>query len=467
MSDAFIEQAFAAHVVPLLVDYIRIPNRSPLFDPDWAASGHMQRAVELLAGFAHAQALPGAHVEVVTLPGRTPTLLVDVPGTAPGNVLLYGHYDKQPEFTGWRPGLGPWQPVLQDGRLYGRGGADDGYALPASLTAIAALARAGEPFPRCLVLVEGSEESGSPDLPAYLDALAPRIGTPDLVVCLDAEAGSYDRLWVTTSLRGLVGGVLRVDVLREGVHSGMASGIVPSSFRIARLLLDRIEDAHSGRVAADFQVPLPDGVAEQAREVAATLGAGVHDRFPWHGGTRPVHDDAVASVLAATWQPALSVTGAGGLPDTAAAGNTLRPWTALKLSLRLPPTADAATAAHRLADLLTRDPPGGAGVTFRVDGAESGWRSPATPAWLGDAIAAASRRHFGAEPRYMGTGGTIPFMKMLGSRFADVAFFVTGVLGPHSNAHGPNEFLDIGCATRLTACVADVLAAAARAWRAR
>lgn len=462
MANHFIHDAFAERIVPLLADYIRIPNKSPMFDPQWAAHGHMQRAAELLANWARAQQIEGATVDVVSLSGRTPTICVDVPGTAPGNVLLYGHYDKQPEFNGWRPGLGPWQPVLENGRLYGRGGADDGYALPASLTAIAALVAHQAPRPRCFLLIEGSEESGSPDLPAYLDALSTRIGTPELVICLDAEAGSYDRLWVTTSLRGVATGVLRVDVLTEGVHSGMASGIVPSSFRIVRQLLDRIEDAGSGRMAPPLHCVLPPGVEDQARDVAATLGGTVHARFPWAGGTQPMTDDTVESLLASTWRPTLSITGADGLPETGAAGNTLLPWTAVKLSVRLPPVIDAAEAARYLATELARDPPHGATVTFTLGSAESGWYSPVTPAWLSAAADAASRRHFGAAARYMGTGGTIPFMKMLGDRFPDVAFLVTGVLGPNANAHGPNEFLDIACAERITSCVADVLAAFAK-----
>ncbi len=454
----FVTQAYDERVVPLLGDYIGIPNKSPTFDPDWHANGHMYRAASLLLLWAKGQPLRGRQFELFTLPGRTPVVLCEVRGTAPGNVLMYGHYDKQPEFTGWREGLGPWTPVLKDGRLYGRGGADDGYSLPAALVAIEALQQQGIPHPRCLILIEGSEESGSPDLPLYMEALAERIGTPDLVVALDAECGSYDRWWITTSLRGLAIGTLKVEVLSEGVHSGAASGIVPSSFRILRSLLQRIEDGATGDILPSLHVDIPADVHSQACEVAATLGDEVLTRYPMLPGLQPVTADRTELVLNNTWRPALSVTGADGLPAPAAAGNTLHPYTTLKLSMRLPPTLDAHSAGVAIGDALQADPPYGARVEYRLGSAESGWYSPHTPEWLAGAIDDASATHFGSTPRYMGTGGTIPFMKMLGDRFPEVAFLVTGVLGPHSNAHGPNEFLDIECATRVTCCVAEVLA---------
>lgn len=462
----FVDQSFDERIVPLLCDYISIPNKSPSFDPDWHAHGHMYRAVSLLALWAKGQPIRNRLIEVFTLPGRTPTLICEIEGTAPGNVLLYGHYDKQPEFMGWRDDLGPWKPVLKDDRLYGRGGADDGYSLPSALIAVEALQAQGIPHPRCFVLIEGCEESGSPDLPHYMEALASRIGIPDLVVALDAECGSYDRWWITTSLRGLAIGALQVEVLSEGVHSGAASGIVPSSFRIMRQLLERIENADTGAMLSALSVAIPDAVHAQAKDVAATLGSTTFTRFPMTPGMRPVGDDLAELVLNNTWRPALSVTGAAGLPTPAAAGNTLHPSTTLKLSMRLPPLLDAHAAASALTTELTRDPPYGATVRFELLSAETGWWSPNTPDWLRAVIDSASNEHFGNSPRYMGTGGTIPFMKMLGDRFPDVAFLVTGVLGPNSNAHGPNEFLDLPCAKKVTACVAQVLAAlpASRGW---
>ena len=456
----FVAGLWDARIVPALEEYIRIPNVSPAFAPDWEARGHMQTAARLVAEYAEESGVEGLRHRVATLPGRTPVWVGEVPGTAPGNVLLYGHYDKQPPFEGWREGLSPWEPVLQDGRLYGRGGADDGYAAFASLAAIAALQKQGLPHPRCFLLIEGSEESGSIDLPAYMETLADDIGTPDLVVCLDAECGNYDQLWLTTSLRGMVAGTLRVGVLTEGVHSGAAGGIVPSSFRLLRQLLERVEDAESGTLAA-LRVAVPDGVRAQAAQVAETLGALNIERFPWAGATRPGAADPAELVLANTWGPSLEVVGLDGVPSVADAGNTLRPHTTAKLVFRLPPLLDAETAGRRVKALFERDPPHGGEVEFALETPHNGWHAPPLAAWLETALAEASEQHFHAPLRSMGTGGTIPFMQMLGERFPQVQFAVTGVLGPESNAHGPNEFLHIETGKRVTACVAHALHALA------
>ena len=456
----FVAGLWDARIVPTLEEYIRIPNVSPAFAPDWEARGHMQAAARLVADYADKCSVAGLRHRVATLPGRTPVWVGEVPGTGPGNVLLYGHYDKQPPFEGWREGLAPWEPVLQDGRLYGRGGADDGYAAFASLAAIAALQEQGLPHPRCFLLIEGSEESGSIDLPTYMETLADDIGIPDLVVCLDAECGNYEQLWLTTSLRGMVAGTLRVGVLTEGVHSGAAGGIVPSSFRLLRHLLERVEDAESGTLAA-LRVAIPDGVRAQAAQVAETLGALNIERFPWAGATRPGADDPAELVLANTWGPSLEVVGLDGVPSVADAGNTLRPQTTAKLVFRLPPLLDAETAGRRLKALFERDPPHSAEVEFALETPHGGWHAPPLAPWLETALAEASEQHFHAPLRSMGTGGTIPFMQMLGDRFPQVQFAVTGVLGPESNAHGPNEFLHIETGKRVTACVAHALHALA------
>lgn len=446
-------------IVPTLCEYIRIPNKSIHFDPQWAEHGHMDRAAELLKSWCEAHALPGMKIEIVRLPGRTPLLFIEVPGQTQDCVLLYGHMDKQPEFTGWEEGLSAWTPVLRNGRLYGRGGADDGYAVFGSLLALRALADQNIPHARCVILIEGSEESGSPDLPAYIDALADRIGEPSLVVCLDAECGNYDQFWITSSLRGNLLGTLRVDVLTEGVHSGMASGIVPSSFRITRALLDRIEDAKTGRLLLDaLHTTVPDERIEQAHAAARALGSSIHEKFPFVPGMRATSEDPAQLLIDSTWAPTLSITGVDGIPPLANAGNVLRPFTALKLSFRLPPGVDADRAAEAVKTTLERDPPYGAKVSFEVTSAMGGWNAPSTEPWLEDAIQNASRHFFGRDAMYMGVGGTIPFMGMLSDKFPRTQFLVTGVLGPHSNAHGPNEFLDIETGKKVTACVAEVIA---------
>ena len=452
---SFVESVWDEDIVPTLEDYIRIPNKSPAFDADWERRGHMVEAVEHLRRWVESFPIERAEIDVVTLPGRTPTLVVDIEGDAPGNILWYGHYDKQPEFTGWDEGLSPWTPVIRNGRLYGRGGADDGYAVFASLTAIAAAQRQGLPHARSIVLIEGCEESGSFDLPFYMEALADKIGTPDLVICLDAECGDYDRLWVTTSLRGMLSGTLTVSVLTEGVHSGAAGGIVPSSFRALRQVMERVENAATGAIP-ELEVEIPKDVRRQAEQVAQTLGSGVVERFPWATDSRP--RAPLADVVAAnTWGPSLGVVGLGGAPGISDAGNTLRPSTSAKLVFRLPPSLDAESAAPRIKALLERDPPAGAAVRFELDPAHTGWHAPPTAEWLKKSADDASRAFFGQPALTMGTGGTIPFMKMLGDRYPEVQFVVTGLLGPGSNAHGPNEFLDIATGKRVTACMAKIL----------
>ena len=465
-----VEALWDDEIVAQLTEYIRIPNQSPLFDPQWAEHGYMDAAVKLMETWARGKlpALPGASLEVVRLPGRTPLIYIDVPAANGGRdddcVILYGHLDKQPEMTGWADGLGPWTPVRKGDKLFGRGGADDGYAIFGSLAALLSLQEQKVPRSRCVVMIEACEESGSYDLPFYVDHLAARIGKPSLVICLDSGCGNYDQLWLTTSLRGLAGGNLRVQVLNEGVHSGDASGVVASSFRILRQILSRLEDEATGRIKPEaFYVAIPKQRVEQAQQVAKTLGTAVFDKFPFIEGMRPVTDDLGELVLNRTWRPQLAVTGVDGLPPLASAGNVLRPQTAVKVSLRLPPTLDGAKAATALKRLLESDPPYGAKVTLETEKAASGWNAPALSPWLEQAVADASQAYFKAPPAYMGEGGTIPFMGMLGAKFPQAQFLITGVLGPHSNAHGPNEFLHLPTGKRVSMVVADVLARHAQA----
>jgi acetylornithine deacetylase/succinyl-diaminopimelate desuccinylase-like protein len=451
--------AWRGSIIERLTAYVRIPNESPVFDPAWEAKGHMDAAATLMADWCRSQPVPGMRVEVRRLPGRTPLLLVDVPGELPGSVLLYGHLDKQPQFTGWLPGLGPWEPVLREGKLYGRGAADDGYAVFSSLTAIAALKAQRVALPRCVLLIEASEESGSIDLPAHLAALGEAIGDPSLVVCLDAECGNYEQVWCTTSLRGNLVGLLHVRVLEEGVHSGMATGIAPTPFRILEQLLARLESPiNGGLLLEELSVVIPPDRREQIQAAARVLGESVAGKLPWAAGVRAVANDPVELLLNSTWKGTLAVTGADGMPPTVSAGNVLLPALTLKLSLRLPPTCDPARAAHAVQQALERQPPYGAQVRFESAGATAGWNAPAFAPWLEESITRASRLIYGREAIHLGCGGTIPFMGMLGERFPRTQFFITGVLGPHANAHGPNEFLHLDYAEKLTACVSLVLA---------
>jgi acetylornithine deacetylase/succinyl-diaminopimelate desuccinylase-like protein len=456
---AFVQRTWDESIVPTLTDYVRIPAKSPMFDPGWREHGHIDRAVALLEGWCRARPIEGLRVDVVRLEDRTPVILVDVPGHRDDTVLLYGHLDKQPEMVGWAEGFGPWTPVRRGDYLYGRGVGDDGYAVFAALTAIQALQAARASHPRCVVLIEACEESGSFDLPFYIDALADRLRTPSLVVCLDSGCGNYEQLWSTTSLRGIVNGVLTVEVLAEGVHSGAASGIVPSSFRILRQLLSRLEEERTGAILPrDFHAEIPSPRLAEIRAVAAALGHEIWNRFPFVPGMRPVHDDLVELLLNNTWRPALAVTGAAGLPTPGDGGNVLRPQTSAKLSLRLPPTVDAARAARRLKEILEADPPYGARVTFDAEAPGNGWNAPPTSPRLLDSVNRASSTHFGKPAMFHGLGGSIPFMSMLGERFPQAQFLITGAMGPGSNAHGPNEFLHLPTGVKVTACVAEVLA---------
>jgi acetylornithine deacetylase/succinyl-diaminopimelate desuccinylase-like protein len=462
----WVENLFRSSIVPTLVDYIKIPNKSMMFDPDWRAHGYMDQATEMFAAWARTQLPAGAALEVVRLGERTPVIFIDIPGTggrAGDTVMLYGHLDKQPEMTGWRDGLGPWTPVLDGDKLYGRGSADDGYAMFASLTAINALRRDGIPHARCVVLIEACEESGSVDLPAYIEHLAPRIGQLSLVICLDSGCANYDQLWSTTSLRGLVLGTLDVSLIGEGVHSGDGTGVIAASERVVRQLLDRLEDSHTGQIKlAELATEIPRPRILQAERTAQIIGDETWNKFPLHTAVEPVTRDNVELILNRTWRPGLAITGAEGWPTIGNAGNVLRPFTRLKLSIRIPPRVDPDRAAQAVKQLLETDPPYGARVSFEISGANAGWDAPEMAPWLDKALDAASLRHFGKPAMYMGEGGTIPFMYMLGRQFPKAQFCITGVLGPGSNAHGPNEFLHLPTARRLTLCVADVLAEHAR-----
>ncbi|MCH7343495.1 M20 family metallopeptidase [Pelomonas sp. CA6] len=470
---AFAGKVWDEEIVPKLTDYIAIPAKSPMFDADWASHGYIDRVVRDAADWVESKKMPGLTLEVIRLEGRTPVIFFELPATKADSgdtVLLYGHLDKQPEFNGWRADLGPWTPKYEDGKLYGRGGADDGYAIYASLTALMALDRQGLPRPRCVGLIETCEESGSYDLPAYIEALKPRLGNVSLVVCLDSGAGDYDRLWLTTSLRGMVSGVLKVEVLTEGIHSGDGSGVVPSSFRILRQVLDRLEDAKTGRLLPEsFHCEIPGARLEQAQATAAILKEEVYKRLPWAcgadgGPVLPVTTDPVEVLLNRTWRPTLSVTGVDGFPELKNAGNVLRPYTAFKLSLRLPPLVDGNEAALRLKALLEDNAPYNAKVSFVPDGragafGATGWNTPDLAPWLSRVLDEASQAHFGAPVGYIGQGGTIPLMSMLQKGFPAAQMMVCGVLGPKSNAHGPNEFLHVPYGKRLTAAVAQVIAA--------
>lgn len=459
----YIEPAWEKDVMPALSAYMEIPCVSPSFDAGWAQSGHIDNAAELLADWARAQLadIEGATVEVLRIGDRTPTIYLDMPGNGHGTALIYGHFDKQPPMSGWLPGRSAWTPTLEGDRLYGRRGADDGYALFSAILAVRAARAAGVAMPRCVVLIEGCEESGSYDLPAYVDRIAPGLGEPDLIVALDANCGNYDQLWTTTSVRGQVAGTLTVRVLTAGVHSGDASGAIPSSFRIVRQLLSRLEDPDTGEIIPSaFHAPIPDERRAQAAIAADLIGPALFDNHPTTAGLLPVTDRMAELALNCSWRPQLAITGFDGLPGVADAAAVMVPSTSLKVSLRLPPTVDPDLAAEALKELFERDPPYRSEVSFSVEMVSQGWSAPATEAWVEESLMAASMAEFGSGAASLGGGGEIPFLSMLGERFQNAQFITTGVLGPGSNAHGPNEFLHLPTVKRVTAvlsrCLADL-----------
>ena len=445
-------------IIPQLIDYIKIPNKSPAFDPNWKQNGHMDKVLNLALDWVKNHAEDDWKIHSFQNGERTPLIMIEIPGNVSGNILMYGHLDKQPEMAGWNEGLGPWIPVLDGDKLYGRGGADDGYAIFASVCTMKALKRFNISHPRIVILIEFCEESGSPDLPFYVNQQKQLIGSPDLVICLDSGTGNYDQFWLTTSLRGLIGCTLRVDILKEGIHSGGGSGIVPSSFRIARKILSRLEDENTGVIKPnEFSVSIPNERILQANETISTLGDDFIGAFPWIENSYPVLNDSVELLLNNTWRPMVSITGAEGLPALKDSGNVLRPYTELKLSLRLPPTLDAEKAKSELQNILLTDPPYGAKVSLEFEEPATGWNAPPLRPWLEKAVQNASQSVYGKKTLYMGEGGTIPFMGMLGDAFPEAQFVITGVLGPQSNAHGPNEFLHIPYAEKLTESVISIV----------
>ena len=463
VAQTFIDEIWNDSIVPELIEYIKIPNKSPHFDADWYEHGYMEQAVQQIFNWCSAQDVKGMTLEIVRLEGRTPLIFMEIPPQGDADpddtILMYGHLDKQPEMTGWADGLGPWIPVIKDDKLYGRGGADDGYAAYGSLAAIMAVQRQDLPHTRIVVIIEACEESGSYDLPFYIEHLEERIGEPSLVICLDSGAGNYEQLWLTVSLRGMAAGTLRADVLKEGVHSGYASGVVPSSFRVLRQLMSRLEDENTGAVLPEYlHATIPEQRLEQTRAMAEALGDEIWQAYPFVEGVEPMAANNVERILNRTWRPALSYTGIGGMPELDSAGNVLRPHTALKISMRLPATVDGEQASRAIKETLEANPPSNATVSFETDQAASGWNAPDIAPWLHNSLENGSQASYGRGVMYMGEGGTIPFMAMLGDYFPQAQFMITGVLGPQSNAHGPNEFLHIPFARKLTTCVARVIA---------
>ena len=455
-----IEHHWEDDTLDALIDFVRLPAKSPAFDADWESHGFLKTACQKAALWGQKR-FPQATFEVLEAPGKTPCLFFDIPAQGEASeaaAFFYGHLDKQPEAAGWTKNRAPFKPVIEEGRLYGRGCADDGYSIYAALTAVKALEEAKMPHPRCCGLIETREESGSEDLPHWLATVAPRCGKVGLVTVLDSAAGDYERLWITASFRGIVAATLRVKVLRHGLHSGTASGIAPESFMIARELLSRVENCATGEITDPaFNCPIPAERRNQIDAAAKLLADKVTDDFPWAGNTQPRFATISENLLAQTWKPQLAIIGAEGIPSLQEAGNVLRPETALRLSIRIPPCVDPEKALASLKAKLTENIPYGAEASIENTQAASGWNAPLEAPWFTKAVEEIGHSVFGTPSAYIAEGGSIPILNLFADTFPGSQMFVTGVLGPASNAHGPDEMLDIGYTVKLTTAVANLL----------
>lgn len=454
------EEIWESSILPSLSDFIGIKALSPLFEPNWAEIGELDATIELFCEWLEDQGIEGMSHEKHRIGELSPVLIVTIEGTGPGEVIFYSHLDKQPSKPElWSEGLHPLKAVRRDPWLYGRGSVDDGYGGYLCATSVRLLQEAGAPHPRCTMIIETCEESGSFDLPPYLEGLTERLGNPDMVVVLDSGGPDYDHIWMTEALRGLVSGTLSVRVSHEGIHSGNSGGSIPSSFRIQRILLDRVEDSSSGKVTIpEMHVEIPEVVRENAITLRNIVGDSIWEQFPTVDTLRQASETTEDMIVAMNWEPTLSIIGADGIPSVQDAGNVLRTNTDLKLSFRIPPGVDSEYAIARAKEILEEDPPYGAEVTFTPDSCADGFHAPPLDGPISEAITEASMELTGLPPLATWTGGTIPFMAMMQAKYPEAMFLCTGTSGPGNNAHGPDEKLHIPSSKRLTVFLSATIA---------
>lgn len=453
----YIDKQWDESVLPSLCDFIEIPALSPSFDSEWEENGYLDAAIETFVSWVRSLPLEKSSVSVHRLKDRSPVLLVTIDGESDGEILFYSHLDKQPEATGWSEGKGPWKPVIEDGWLFGRGSVDDGYGGYAGVLSVLGLQEQDIPHPTCRFLIETGEESGSPDLEFYLDELKPQLGIPDLVIVLDTGGMDYDRLWVTQSLRGIVAGTLSVNVSSVGVHSGHGSGVMPSSFRLARQLLSRLEDEETGEILPEWlHLEISDDMKKTCSKIVDMKGDEMKD-FPLLDGVKKQVEDPLDIFITMNLKPSLSIIGADGIPPIESAGNVLRTNTDLKISLRTPPGIDATFVAEKVQKLLEENPPNGAHVTAKMTEVADGFLSPKLPDSVSLALEEACNEFYGNSFMDLYIGGTIPVMAMLQARYADSKFIITGAGGPGGNAHGPDEKLHIPTAKKVTKCMSSAV----------
>jgi len=448
-------------ILPSLSEFIEIKALSPLFEPKWAEIGELDKTIDLFCNWLDDQGILGMKYETHRIDGKSPVLLVTVDGTGPGEVIFYSHLDKQPSKPElWSDGLHPLKAVRRDPWLYGRGTIDDGYGGYLCATSVRLLQEAGIPHPRCTFLIETCEESGSFDLPPYLDALTGELGNPDMIVVMDSGGPDYDHIWMTEALRGLVSGTLSVKVSHEGIHSGNSGGSIPSSFRIIRELLDRVEDSKTGEVLIpEMHVEIGEDVQDKAKALAEVVGGSIWEQFPTVDTLVPVASTTEEMIIAMNWEPTLCVIGVDGIPPVQVAGNVLRTNTDLKLSFRIPPGVDSEAVISIVKEILEDEPPFGAEVSFTPDSCADGFHAPPLQGKVRDAIHESSLSLTGLPPLATWTGGTIPFMAMMQRKYPEAMFLCTGASGPGNNAHGPDEKLHIPSSKRLTVVLSSTISA--------
>ena len=442
-----VHKDFESSIIPALSDYIKIDNLSPEYDPEWKTNGKLEKAAQHIIDWASKQNIKGLKAQILKEENRSPMVYIQIPATSDDikkTILLYAHFDKQPHMTGWREGLGPLKPVIQDGYLYGRGASDDGYASFTIVESIKAIQEQGGKHGKIFITIEGGEESGSPDLMYYLNKIAEDMGKPDFMICMDSGCIDYNTLWITTSLRGIAKVELTVEVLKESVHSGTGSGIAPDSFTIMRQLLDRLEDSKTSKVVDDLQVQIPDYRIEDAKKLAEYQKEKiVEEHVKLLDGVKPLNDDYTEVILNNTWRAMLTVVGMTGFPPAEGAGNVLRAKTKCNISMRLPPTYDAKKAIEVLGDIHTKDKLLDAKITAHSSHFGNGFASKNFSEKVKNSFSASSKRLFGKDFYCFGEGGSIPFISELGKQYPECEILVTGVLGPNTNAHCPNEALNL------------------------
>jgi len=455
------ESIWEESIIPSLSEFIGIKALSPLFEPSWAELGELDATIDLFCKWLDQQGIVGMTYETYRIEDKSPVLLVTIEGSGPGEAIFYSHLDKQPSNPDlWSEGLHPLKAVRIDPWLFGRGSIDDGYGGYLCATSIRLLQEQGIPHPRCTLLIETCEESGSFDLPPYLDLLSEELGSPDMIVVMDSGGPDYDHIWMTEALRGLVSGTLSVKVSHEGIHSGNSGGTIPSSFRIQRILLDRIEDSSSGKVLIpEMHIEIDQEIRQKAKSLAEVVGNSIWEQFPTVDTLESIADSTEDMILAMNWEPTLSIIGADGMPPVRVAGNVLRTNTDLKLSFRIPPGVDSEKAIEKAKQILESDPPFGSEVSFTPDSCADGFRAPSMEGKVRDAIEKASLSVTGLQPLATWTGGTIPFMAMMQGKYPDAMFLCTGPSGPGNNAHGPDEKMHIPSAKKLTVVLSATIAA--------